>query len=223
MKKIMSLLLSSLAMTMAVNGSLAADENIPVGTRQMEWTDEMRTQEEIVQKEREEIEEDEMVAAGNYYSSHEGAYYSPIAVSSNGGSVTLHDGSCWTIRSWDSHKTLDWLTSDTIVILPNWPHWSTYQFKLHNVQTGKTCEANLTLGPVYNGACTHWIVAIDYTWSEIILEDGSRWKISIFDDSTLKKWLINDTVMIGNNDSFMRPNILINVNMLNYVEAECTN
>lgn len=167
---------------------------------------------------------DELVCK-TLYTSHEGAFHRSISVTIGGDMVTLEDGSVWKVRSKDKYKTLDWIPGDSIVILPNHSWFSSYYYVLLNQNTGAEVCVNLVLGPIYNGIYTHWVVAIDYYNQEVCLEDGSIWRISGGDYSTMKKWLVNDTIIIGVNDSWFsnKPNILINVNMLNYVDAICEN
>ena len=72
---------------------------------------------------------------------------------------------------------------------------------------------------MYNSVYTHWIVAIDYYRNIVFLEDGSVWNMSSLDAGVIDQWVINDVVMIGVNTGWLssyNPNILINVNMLNY-------
>lgn len=154
-----------------------------------------------------------------FYTSHPGAFHRPHYISVFGDSVEFEDGSIWSVHPSDSYKTLNWLPNDLIVVTPNHSWFSSYIFRLTNQNTGVSVEANLTLGPIYDAPYTHWIVAIDYYYDVVYLEDGTVWNMSYFDDNIVRKWVVNDTVIIGINDSWMsstRPNILINVNMLNY-------
>ncbi|PJD98190.1 MAG: hypothetical protein CK425_00450 [Parachlamydia sp.] len=160
-----------------------------------------------------------------YYTTHQGVYRCPTSVTYSGDYVSLDDGSSWTVCSYDRYKTLNWLTSDSIVIMPNSNAYSIYDFCLVNLNTGVTVQVNLYLGPLYAGAHTYWVTGIDYINDIVYLNDGSSWGISVFDSSMISKWLLNDTVILGiNNDSSsIRPNILINVNVLNYARATCLN
>ncbi len=218
------------------------DVNIPVGTRPFSHSDHVKVQEEralldegttpstearmsFEEKTRTQDGEEELVAKKMYYTSHDAVFHRPLAVSCAGDYVTLEDGSIWSVRIKDRYKTLDWLTNDTIMILPNHSWFSTYHYVLLNQTTGKSVKVNMYLGPIYNGIFTHWIIAVDYYNNDVWLEDGSVWKISDSDHSIVNKWLINDTVVIGINDSWFssKPNILINVNMLNYAKGLCIN
>lgn len=163
-------------------------------------------------------------SGGVFFSSHTGAFHNPLVVSGFGDTVQLEDGSIWSVSASDAYKTLNWMTSDLIVITPNHEWFSSHLFRMTNQNTGVSIKVNMTLGPIYNGLYTHWIVSINYYTDEIVLEDGSIWQVTGFDSSTFSKWLPNDTVVIGVNDGFLstsKPNILINVNTLTYVRAKC--
>lgn len=166
------------------------------------------------------------LSKSTYLTTHKGAFHNPISVSLLGDAVELEDGSIWSVCSSDRYKTLDWMTGDLIVITLNHGLFSSYDYHLSNLNTGAKIRVNLALGPIYNGVYTHWIIAIDYVWKEICLEDGSVWKISSLDGSVLNKWLPNDTVIMGINDGWFsgsNPNMLINVNMNNIVIGRCVN
>jgi len=167
------------------------------------------------------VDEEEVIAKATYQTWHPGAHHRPIAVSTLGDTVTHHDGSEWVVKHSHRYKVLDWLASDSIIILPNHAWFSSYYFRLVNLMTGADVEVNLAKGPIYNGIHSHWIEEIDYYNCEIRLEDNTVHKVPPAEWATLKKWLKHDTIIIGINDSWFssKPNILINVNMLNYVTA----
>ena len=128
----------------------------------------------------------------------------------------------------DRYKTLNWYTSDIILLVPNFEWFSSYKFCLKNLNTDVTVKVNMhpDFGPLYYGLYTHWILSINYAYREICLEDGSLWKVSGLDDAIFFKWLPQDTLIIGTNTGFFsgtNPNILINVPMYNYVEGRCIN
>lgn len=205
------------------------EQHVNVGERNFSYADHiervLNTESECEKNCEQENEADEILARKIFCSTHNGAYHHPIAVSNGGDTVTLEDGSVWHVREKDQVKTLDWLMGDTVVILPNHSWFSSYQFVLFNQTTGREVKANLLLGPIFNGVFTHWIVSIDLETKQVWLEDGSVWSMASGDKSTLKKWLVNDTVIIGINDSWFssKENILINVNMANWAAGECIN
>lgn len=162
--------------------------------------------------------------AKTHYTTHQGAFFNPVAIHPLGETVEFHDGSVWTIASGDTYKTLNWLTSDLLVVTGNHSWFSSYMFRITNQNTGVSVKANMLLGPIYNGLFTYWIVSINHYTGELCLNDGSVWKLSGLDASTHNKWFINDTIVIGINDGFFsssKPNILINVNTLSYSRAKC--
>jgi len=214
-----------IGIALLVSGLSAGEEHVPVGTRALSHSEHVNIQEqrELLSEENIPSQADkDLIAKKTYYTSHEGAFHRPIAVTYTGDRVTLEDGTVWQVRIKDRSKTLDWLIGDSLIILPNHSWFSSYHYVLLNQNTGKEVKVNMLLGPIYNGVHTHWVVAIDYYNKEVCLEDGSVWRIS---SSILNKWLVNDTVVIGVNDAWFssNPNILINVNMLNYVTAVCEN
>lgn len=219
-------------------------EHIPVGSRAMPHSDYVQHQEEqaleladsrLEPQEEVSAEQIEVVARGlgdeepiakkTYFTSHQGGFHRAIAVTFLGEQVTTEDGTVWNVASWDRWKTLNWFTTDTILVMQNKYYFSSYKFMLVNQNTGDQVEVNMGLGPLYAGVYTHWVIAVDYLNCEVYLEDGSVWQIDSFDYGVINKWLINDTVIIGVNESgsLFHPNILINVNMVNYARGICLN
>ncbi len=214
------------------------EEHIPVGERSISHAEYVKMIEEKLTKMKEANDETvseeigdredskivKKIRKSTYTTTHEGAFHYPVSVSYLGDSIQLEDGSMWAVSLSDTYKTLNWLTSDIIIIVPNHDIFSSYYYRLININTGANVKVNLYLGPIYNGAYTHWITAIDYLNREIYLEDGSIWKMSPFDQPIISQWLPNDTVIIGINDgafSYSNQNILINVNMNNYSLGNC--
>lgn len=232
MSRLSIVTLKVLTGVLLLSNIFAEEEHIVPGTRaisQSEWA-QVQESRQLEEENSEALEEGDSLLstpeavfeAGIAFTGHEGAFHRPILVSLFGDSVELEDGSIWTVTSDDAYKTLNWLVSDLVVITPNHNWLSSYMFRITNQNTGVSIRCNLTLGPIYNGLYTHWVVAINYLTSEVCLEDGSIWKISGFDSSVFNKWLLNDTIIIGVNDGFLsgsKPNILINVNTLSYARA----
>lgn len=163
-------------------------------------------------------------AASYYYTSHPGALHYPISITVFGDNITLEDGSVWSVKGADAPVVLSWLSSDNLVLSPNGSFFSLYDYCLTNQNTAESVRVNLLLRPIYNSAFTHWVVAVDDYDDMVYLEDGSVWSISAFDGNVIRKWLVNDTVIIGINDGWLsstRPNILINVETMTYAKANC--
>lgn len=204
-------------------------ENIPAGTRveTLETRiEDLKESQELEQgsdqAKHEQLQGSAKGIKGIYATSHMGAFYTIKTVSLSG-SIELMDGSIWLVSANDAYTPLSWFTSDLLIITPNHDWFSSYNFKITNQSTGEAILVNMYLGPLYSGAYTYWISAIDYSNNIVFLNDGSRWDMSFFDRKIVKKWLVNDTVMIGINDgslSSYNPNILINVNMLNYARGD---
>lgn len=201
-------------------------EKVKKGEEDLQLTEEEQVELATAEQADSESKVAKNVPKATYLTTHKGAFHNPVAVSLLGDAVELEDGSIWSVCSSDRYKTLDWMTGDLIVITSNHSIFSSYDYHLINLNTGAKIRVNLSLGPIYNGIYTHWIIAIDYLWNEICLEDGSVWKISSLDGSVLNKWLPNDTIIMGINDGWFsgsNPNMLINVNMNNIVIGKCVN
>lgn len=124
--------------------------------------------------------------------------------------VELGDGSQWKISYDDTYKTIHWKVGDPIIITHNDSWFSSYNYFLTNEATGSYVKASLQVGPVTFGPYTHWVVGFDRAKKQVYLENGTCWEVSDLGD-----WAINDTVMIGINDSFWWSyfdTLLINVN-----------
>lgn len=203
--------LTSLSMQSLENVE-GTEERIQIGSR-ISLTE--KKENEIAAKEKSESQE-EITARALFFTSHNGAYHIPKSITYLGDAVTIEDGSIWSIASYDWWKTQQWLGSDTLLIMQNKFKFSNYQFLIVNQNTGQEVEANLALGPFVNGLYTHWIVGIDYFNKIVYLEDGSTWEMT--ERNIVNSWIVNDTIIIGVNQegSFNRPNILINVNTLNF-------
>jgi len=242
-------MLCSLFFTMTLFGQ-EAGQNVPVGSRahsaeaqlirkKMPIPIEKQQSEEQVAATEDPEEQAIAVSAAKmhfaqsmYYTSHPGVYHNPVSIALYRDDYFIErlglwteDGSIWKIAPSDESVALNWYPTDLLIITPNHSWFSSYGFKFTNQNTGESILADLVLGPIYNGPYTHWIVAIDYYDNRIYLEDGSVWEMSSFDDSTVSLWVVNDTVVIGVNDGWLsssNPNILINVNMLNYATGLAT-
>jgi hypothetical protein len=206
-------------------------ERLPNPIREMSFVERMDMQQKRAEREKEGKKEDPKALSKHMdfdYTTHMGAFHHPLHISHLGESITIHDGSIWSVHHSDRFKTYNWLTTDSLKITPNHAWFSTYQYRFTNLNTSESVQVNLIDNPVFNGIYTHWIIAIDISNGQICLEDGTVWNLNGFDFAIYKKWLPNDTVIIGTNDgmwSSSKPNILINCNIVGtpYVEARCIN
>lgn len=135
--------------------------------------------------------------------------------------VELEDGSKWSVARTEVYKVSSWRTLDTIFISPNRNWFSSYKYCISNPAAGSSVETDLYHGPVPFGPYTHWVVALDKYAGHVFLEDGSSWSVSYDDWKLFDKWLINDFVIIGCNDSWFSSYeyILINVNAEHHISV----
>jgi hypothetical protein len=160
-----------------------------------------------------------------YISTHPGAYHFAYAVGLFGDTVTTEDGTVWNVNPNDSYKVFNWLSTDTIVVMPNHAWFSCYGYCLVNLNTDTAVEATIGLyvKPPYHSVFNHRVTLIDDYRQMIWLEDGSVWSILNYDYQPIH-WQVGDTVIIGINDGWYlntNPNILINAVNLVGVRAVC--
>ena len=79
----------------------------------------------------------------------------------------------------------------------------------------------ILFNPIAFGPYTHWIIGMDFRSGHVYLENGTTWTISSNDLFIFNEWAINDTIILGSNDSWFSnyDSLLINVNMNNFVRA----
>ena len=162
-----------------------------------------------------------------YLTTHPNALHFVTAVTlPYGDPIQLEDGSIWSLYTGDSYKTLNWLTTDNILIMPNRnPVWnSIYPYSLLNQQTGVAVQATYSAAPWMNSGYSRWIYSIDYYNCQMVLNDGSIWNVPFCDSWILNTYLPGDYVIMGFNDApgnGLGYNILINFNTLQYVYSTC--
>lgn len=217
MKKI----ILTIALILTTSVGYADQQHQEVGTRAIEKTEKMYIKAQNANEEKEErITSDIHHHTGNIM--HPGAYHRLNSITSYGESIELEDGSLWSVSWSDRAKTLLWLRDDSIAIYPS-NSWLGPDFVIVNLNTNDRVEADLRYGPIYGSIFTYKIVSIDYLNSIVYLQD-STWGVSINDESLLYSWHVGDTVILGHNDGWntsIRPHILINVNVNDYVCANC--
>lgn len=160
----------------------------------------------------------EFLPYGSTY--HAGVLHHPFAVFDFGTRVQLEDGSIWIVHPGDTYKTLNWLTSDLVLITANHSWNAGDRYMLNNENTGVSVRVNLEERPIY---FPHWIIAIDLNTTRVQIEDGTIWDMSTDDRYIVRNWRINENVIIGINNGWLsqwRPNILINVETLDH--ARCS-
>ncbi len=155
----------------------------------------------------------------SYLRGYDNAMHWATACSFDGSIVEIEDGSQFSVSYFDSWKTIGWLSSDVLVITPNSSLFSLYDYEIHNLTTWEVVECDLFAGPYLYSPYRLWIAGIDYLMDEVLLCDGTLWDISILDWNVLSSWYVGDSIIIGVNDSFINPYILINVETDNYATA----
>jgi len=143
-----------------------------------------------------------------------------ISATYDGSIVEIEDGSHWKLAP--NYSVFSWKVGDPIVVTPNHSCFSEYNYYVVNKFTGSYVAADLIVGPVAFGPYTHWIIGMDYASGHVFLENGTTWTVSINDTFIFNDWAVNDTVIIGSNDSWFSSydSILINVNMNNFARSK---
>lgn len=147
----------------------------------------------------------------------------PASISILGDTVILEDGSEWFISSSDREKVLQWKNLDPLVIKINdgWTFYynrvvfnKSYKYLIFNQRTSESIPVNFHMSPIISGENTNYIYDIEYHKQEIVLQDGSRWKMKnkdIFD-----RWSHDHLIIIGFEDgNFWSPSdyLLINATL----------
>lgn len=133
--------------------------------------------------------------------------------------VRIEDGSHFKIPSSDTSILSEWRSGDRLVISPNSSYFSFYTYKIRNTTLGTSVLANLHYGPSIGNRFAKQIDEIDYRNQLVRLTDDSYWSIS---DSCLDdfyRWSESDYIIIGSSNRFSSTNILINVTLNQYADA----
>jgi hypothetical protein len=137
--------------------------------------------------------------------------------------VRLEDTSIWRILDEDIWAMQDWLPSDSLHLTQNKTWFTTrYQYCLCNLNTQVKVRVSPEVGPKLTWSLRRFIYDRSLIAQEIILNDGSLWKVSSADAGVFSHWLPDDSVIIGVNTdwmSFRRPNIIINLTTNDYVRC----
>lgn len=142
--------------------------------------------------------------------------------------IELEDGSQWSISPNDQHKLYRWRPGDCLVITRNNPWYKkpNHLFFINNETTKEHVRANLVVGPFAFGEYTYWVEGIDRYNGHIFLVNGqgtrTSWCVGDADLLFFDDWAVNDTIVIGVNDTWFtsHPSLLINVNMASMVMAK---
>lgn len=145
--------------------------------------------------------------------------------------LKFEDGSEWTFDMESSHIVRTWRPGDTLVLSPKEFSFfgSNYNYVLTNKDLGVSVEVNPFLGPIQYGPLTSWVVGLDQNLKQVYIINGQGertiWEISSHDEDAFAEWAVNDSIIIGENTSWLwwfstYNNILVNVEMNHYVHAK---
>lgn len=158
-------------------------------------------------------------------------HYHMISTFPQGNVIKIDDGSEWIFDKADAQVLRNWKSGQQIIITPNQQLLlgSHYTYIMTNTEAGDSVKVNLFLGPVAFGYQSAWVVGIDQNLGKIYIINGrgdrTVWEVSNSDMYLVKDWKVNDTVIIGENDSWLwcfssYKSMLINVNMNHYIRAQ---
>lgn len=144
--------------------------------------------------------------------------------------IKIEDGSEWMFDKADSYLLRSWEPGHTIVVSPKQQLiiGSHYAYTMTNKDIGTSVNVNLFLGPIAFGSWSTWVVGIDQNQGKVYLLNGqgerTTWEVSSSDMYLFKDWKVNDTVIIGENDSWLwcfssYSAMIVNVNMNHNVRA----
>lgn len=131
--------------------------------------------------------------------------------------VKFEDGSKWQIALSNQNEVAKWWVGDEIYVSQS--DSVLYDYIVVNRTRAKHVYATRMTKPNYFGAYTRYIVAIDRFSDRILLNDGTWWNVSWFDDCIMQRWSENHSIIIGLNSGFdclSYPFILINVGIDTY-------
>lgn len=158
-------------------------------------------------------------------------HYHSISSFPEGNVIKINNGSEWLFDKGDAHILRNWNSGQKIVITPNQELLSTSHFTyiMNNLDVGDSVKVKLFLGPSAFGPSTTWIVGIDQNLGKVYMINGKGertiWEVSSSDMYLVKDWKVNDTVILGENDSWLwffssYNSIMVNVNMNHFVRAK---
>ena len=133
-------------------------------------------------------------------------YHLVAAKQIDGKLIELGDGSQFIIFPADAETVLQWETNTPVTISPNAYPYAGSDFFITNQRNGVSVYANFSNGPVIGHRLTNQIEHIDLHYGEIYLRDGrgnlTCWQIEPQDLQYIAKWELQETVVIGVNDSW---------------------
>jgi hypothetical protein len=223
--------LKSLIMTLNAAALFAAPMSIYSSEVERPQTELKTVQEDIPEQVENALNED--------YTSHPGSYHQIYAIFENGRSIQLTDGSLWEVTKENWEKVYyNWNAGDTIAITQP-SYWSSSSYvidaRFYNTVNWDVIDMRLLNLPNGNNRTfvIREIINLYGYAPELILDDGSRWKLYSSESHIWQKlngslkWKPGHVIIIGNNDSinpWRDPNILFNLNDgMKFITTRCLN
>jgi len=128
----------------------------------------------------------------------------------SGNWILLEDGSKWKTVQCDYDDVITWSIGDVVYITQSNSVLCGYDYMMINFTKKTVVYVNRLVKPTYFGPNSRFIVAIDHESKRLLLNDGTWWSVSEYDE----RWEENHTLIIGVNSGFDKedyPFILINV------------
>jgi hypothetical protein len=154
-------------------------------------------------------------------------------LSPNGDTITIENGSAWSIAENDQNTARRWSKGSPLVITPNsltiWAKLTKkalkYKYRIVNLETKASVQANLSLGPFINSPFTHKIRKVNLARGEVYCTNGTVWKLdnSKIGGVLLQGWKEGDYIMSGSNSTWYgmgMPQIMVNVTTDNWLPAK---
>ena len=146
-----------------------------------------------------------------------------------GSSLTLDDGSFWSVKACDRAQLREWREKGRIhvVLTPNenWIFGTDYHFALYNVDADKQIEVRLEQPPELNKSS--FVTLLDSVDCLLEIVDSNNavtiWHVSWWDRNLLANWAVGDAVMIGGTVQWYdwkNPYALFNVKTGDYVRGQ---
>ncbi len=112
-----------------------------------------------------------------------------------GGKVSLSDGSIWNVAAHHRSVTRKWAAGHQVELEATRRPSGTY--RLHNLTTSQFIDVKKDLARAEKQTPgLQMIESINRSGSHVTLEDGSVYKVSLFDKQTTRKWQPTDEVEI---------------------------
>ncbi|MFY7842688.1 MAG: hypothetical protein ACOVOR_01555 [Rhabdochlamydiaceae bacterium] len=139
----------------------------------------------------------------------------------SGNIVKLSDESSWKIRESDLKIISGWHANHIVSLEPNLHYFSFYNYILTNHMTKQTVFVDLNTPPLECFRFLDVILRLPFQ-VYIDLSEGPVWESEPQDFDTIKKWRLNDRIIIGRTSYYINDDystILINLDQKSHVYA----